>query len=264
MTKLHALLLCSFLVPACDSTAATPATAKADAAKSDGKSGDGKAADAPKQDDAALIEAAKKAAMSQCTLPPNDFTDAKIQTSEALVGSILHVWTATGPTPREHKQFVAKKAMVRSVMGDQLDIYITTDGSDPCAVPKNFNINVVSGPFVMTKDGNEVVVVSIADKKPGKYFGRTFDETMADMMGGPPNWLGISYMVKDAAVKEFKPGDKVFPYSSLNSEGRSHIDVTKVELGKKLEAKIHACLGGEDFLIGPIDAGFCPDAQATP
>ncbi|HWB75404.1 MAG TPA: hypothetical protein VG755_10615 [Nannocystaceae bacterium] len=264
MPKLHALLLCSLLVPACDSSAATPTAAKTDAAKEGGKAGDGKAADAPKQDDAAVIEAAKKAAMSQCSLPPNDFTDAKMQSSDKLVGSILHVWTATGPTPREHKQFVAQKAMVRAVMGDQLDIYITTDGSDPCAVPKNVNINVVSGPFVMTKDGNEVVVVSLADKKPGKYFGRTVQEAMADMMGGPPNWLGISYMVKDAAVKEFKPGDKTFPYGSLNSEGRSHIDVTKVELGKKLEAKIHACLGGEDFLIGPIDAGFCPDAQATP
>jgi hypothetical protein len=278
MPRLHALLLCSLLVPACDSSPATPTAAKTDgktagktdgkgAGKADGKAAgkadDGKSAAAPKaNDDAAVIAAAKTAAMSSCSLPPDDFTDAKMKSSEQLVGSVLHVWTSAGPTPREHRQFVAKKAMVRTMRGDEIDIYITSDDVDPCSLPTQGNM--ATGPVAMSKDGNEVVVVTISDKKPGKYFGRTVQEAMADMMGGPPNWVGLSYVAKDASVTAYKPGDTKFPYASLNSEGRSHLELIKVELGKKLEAKIHACLGGEDFLIGPIDAGFCPDAQPTP
>lgn len=261
MPRLHALLFCSLLVPACDSSTTTTTAAKADA-KVDVKT-DGKAAAAPKaNDDAAIIAAAKAAAMSSCSLPPNDFTDAKMKTSEKLVGSVLHVWTSAGPTPREHRQFVAKKAMVRYMLGDQPVVYITTDDVDPCSLPKQGNM--ATGPVTMSKDGNEVIDVTIADKKPGKYIGRTFDETMADMMGGPPNWMGLSYVVKDASVTAYKAGDKKLPYAALNSEGRSHLELTKYEEGKKLEAKIHACLGGEDFLIGTIDAGFCPDAIPAP
>lgn len=264
MPRLPAILLFSCSLLACDSSSATPSPSKSDDSKAQGKAGGDKAAAAPKPDDTAVIAEAKKAAMSQCSLPPEDFTVEKMQTSKALVGSVLHVWTGTGPSPREHRQFVAKKAMVRAVQGDQLEIYITSDDTDPCSLPKSNATNVVKGPVVLSKDGNEVVQVTLANKTPGKYFGRTIQETMADMMGGPDNWFGVGYTVKDAAVKAYKEGDTQFPYATLNSEGRSHIDVTKVELGKKLEAKIHACLGGEDFVIGPIDAGFCPDAQATP
>lgn len=267
------VLSCSLLAVACDSSSASTSSTKAEA-KGDRKAGDGKAAGkggddkaAPKADDAAVIAEAKKAAMTQCSLQPNDFTVEKMQTSKVLAGSILHVWTQTGPSPREHRSFVAKKAMVRAVTGDMVEIYITTDDSDPCSLPKSNTVNVAKGPVVISKDGNEVVQVTLAKKTPGKYFGRTAQEAVADMMGGPENWVAVGYTVKDAVVKEFNPDDPnpKFPYASLNSEGRSHIDVTKLELGKKLEANIHACLGGEDFLIGPIDAGFCPDAiQATP
>lgn len=255
------LLLCSLLMPACDSAPATKAATPD--GKSAAKSEDGKSAAAPaKKDDAALIAVAKTAAMSSCSLPPTEFTDGKMQASEVLVGSLLHVWTSAGATPREHRQFVARKAMVRAMRGDELDIYITTDDVDPCSLP--VSNNVATGPVAMSKDGSEVVVVTLGGKKPGKYIGRTVQEAMADIMGGPPNWVGLSYIVKDAAVTAYKPGDTKFPYASLNSEGRSHLELTKFEPGKKLEAKIHACLGGEDFLIGPIDAGFCPDAQPTP
>jgi len=171
------------------------------------------------------------------------------------------VWTGSGPKPREYRQFVAKKAMVRSVTDDRIEIYITSDDVDPCSLPTQENM--VTGPVIMSKDGNEVLVVAIGDKKPGKYIGRTMDESMADPMNSPPNWLGVNYTVKDAAVKEYK-GDANFPYATLNPSGRSHLELTKFELGKKLEAKIHACMGEDAFLIGPIEAGFCPDAQPKP
>lgn len=252
------LLLLSF---ACDSSSATPATPAKDATakKDDAKKGD--AAAKPAVDEAKLIADGKTAAMSVCSLPVADFTEAKMKTSEALVGSVLHVWSKDASKKRERRQFVAKKAAVRAIFGKEVEIYVTTDDTDPCSLPKNENINVATGPVVQTKSGNEVVIVRLADSKLGKYIGRSLDETMADMMGGPENWLGVGYTVSDAAVTAYKPGDANFPWVSLNSEGRSYLDLTAYEAGKRLQAKIHACIGAEEFLIGPIDATFCPDAQ---
>lgn len=257
---LAAALLCTLAGLACDGASAGKTETKAsDGKAADAKAGGGKAA-APK-DDKTLLDEAKAAAMAGCSLPPADFTDAKMGSSDVLAGNLLHVWSSAGPTPRESRSFVKTKAMVRAMTGDQVELYITTDGSDPCALPRPNKVNLASGPVAISKDGNEVVSVTISDKKPGKYFGRTLQETMADMMGGPPNWMGIGYTVKDASVTDPKADDAKMPWATLNSEGRSHVEITAFEAGKALRGRIHACLGGDAFVIGPIDAGFCADAQ---
>jgi hypothetical protein len=248
----HRMLPLLVLLAGCDSSSST----SSEVAKGDDKA----AAAKPKKDDATLIAEGKAAAMKACSLPVDEFTDAKMQKAEALVGSVVHVWSHDAATPRERRQFVAKKAVVRALHGKEVEIYVTTDDADPCALPKSNDENLVSGPVVQSKAGNEVLVVRIADSAVGKYIGRSIAEAMADLMGGPKNFVGVVYTVKDAGFTPNKPDDGNTPWAVLNSEGRSYLEITALEPGKRLQADVHACLGAEEFLIGPIDASFCPDA----
>jgi hypothetical protein len=222
-----------------------------------------KAAPAAKKDDSALVDEAKAAGWAMCEKPPAEFTEDKMAHASALAGAVLGTWYNDAAKPRTLKPFVAKKAVVRSAANGETHIYIGGDETtDLCALPTSENM--VSGPVVMTASGDPVIQVSFGGTAPGMYMGRPFEEVMANMMGGPPNWLGVVQTVKDPDVTGWKEGDKYMPYTSINSTGKAWLKVTKYEQGKVVEAELHACTGDkklQSFLVGPISATWCPETK---